>query len=97
MLGERMKLERVTIRGRRENDCWGSKGYKYPQIQNSNGHISKSEPPRKSRNLQPLKPLLTVARTVETSEINLGTSEHRNNRGKTAADISPQGMGLGLG
>jgi hypothetical protein len=47
MLGERMKLERVTVRERRENDRWGTKGYKYPQIQNSNGHISKSKPPRK--------------------------------------------------
>jgi hypothetical protein len=51
----------------------------------------------KSRNFQTLKPLPTVARTVGTSEIKLGTSERRNNRGKTAADFSPQGMGLGLG
>jgi hypothetical protein len=42
MLGEKMKLKRVTVRGRRENDRWGTKGYKYPQIQNSNSHISKS-------------------------------------------------------
>jgi hypothetical protein len=41
MLGERMKLEWVTVWGRRENDRWGTKGYKYPQTQNSNGHISK--------------------------------------------------------
>jgi hypothetical protein len=41
MLGERMRLAAVTVRGRRRNDCWGTKGYKYPQIQNSNGHISK--------------------------------------------------------
>jgi hypothetical protein len=41
MLGERMKLERVTVRGRREDDHWGTKGYKYPQIHNSNSHISK--------------------------------------------------------
>jgi hypothetical protein len=32
MLGERMRLARVTVRGRREDDHWGTKGYKYPQI-----------------------------------------------------------------
>jgi hypothetical protein len=41
MLGERMRLARVTVRGRREDDRWGTKEYKYPQIQNSNDHISK--------------------------------------------------------
>jgi hypothetical protein len=41
MLGERKKLKQVTVRGRREDDRWGTKGYKYPQIQKSNGHISK--------------------------------------------------------
>jgi hypothetical protein len=41
MLHERMKLERVIVRGRRENDRWETKEYEYPQIQNSNGHISK--------------------------------------------------------
>jgi hypothetical protein len=41
MLGERMRLERDTVRGRRENDRWRTKEYKYPHIQNSNGHISK--------------------------------------------------------
>jgi hypothetical protein len=41
MLGERMRLAIVTVQGRREDDRWGAKGYKYPQIQNSNGHISK--------------------------------------------------------
>jgi predicted membrane-bound dolichyl-phosphate-mannose-protein mannosyltransferase len=41
MLGERSKLERFTVRGEEEDNCWGTKGYKYPQIQNSNGYISK--------------------------------------------------------
>jgi hypothetical protein len=41
MLGERVSLERVTVGGRRENNRWGTKGYKYPQIQNSNNYISK--------------------------------------------------------
>ena len=42
MQGEGMELESVTVRGRRADDRWGTKGYKYPQIQNCNGHISKS-------------------------------------------------------
>jgi hypothetical protein len=41
MLGEKMKLEQVTVQERRENDCWGTKGYKYRQIENINDHISK--------------------------------------------------------
>jgi predicted membrane-bound dolichyl-phosphate-mannose-protein mannosyltransferase len=41
MLGERNKLERFTVRGEEEDNRWGTKGYKYPQIQNSNGYISK--------------------------------------------------------
>jgi hypothetical protein len=28
--------------GGNQNDRWGTKEYKYPQIQNNNGHISKS-------------------------------------------------------
>jgi hypothetical protein len=48
MQGERMRLERVTVRGRRENDRWGTKEYKYPQIQNSNSHISKSRTSKKN-------------------------------------------------
>jgi hypothetical protein len=36
-----MWLERVTVRGWGENNRWGTKGYKYPQIHNSNGYISK--------------------------------------------------------
>jgi hypothetical protein len=43
----------------------------------------------KSQNFQTLKPLLTVARMVGTSEIKLGTSEQGNNKGKTAAGLSP--------
>jgi hypothetical protein len=54
MLGERMKLERVTVQGRRENDHWGTKGYKYPQIQNNNGYISKFKTSEK--NLKTSKP-----------------------------------------
>jgi hypothetical protein len=41
MLGERNMLEWFTVRGKREDDRWGTKGYKYPQIQNSNGYVSK--------------------------------------------------------
>jgi hypothetical protein len=41
MVGERVSLERVTVGGRRENNHWEAKGYKYPQIQNSNDYISK--------------------------------------------------------
>ena len=45
---ERESLEGVTVRGEEEDDRWGTKGYKYPQIWNYNGQIQKSEPPRKS-------------------------------------------------
>jgi hypothetical protein len=48
MLGERMRSARVTVRGRRENDRWGTKEYKYPQIKNNNGHISKSRTSEKN-------------------------------------------------
>jgi predicted membrane-bound dolichyl-phosphate-mannose-protein mannosyltransferase len=40
MLGERNELERFSVRGQGESSRWGTKGYKYPQIQNSNGYIS---------------------------------------------------------
>jgi hypothetical protein len=39
MLGERDQLELRSVQGKRENSRWGTKGYKYPQIQNSNGYI----------------------------------------------------------
>jgi hypothetical protein len=39
MQGERMRLERRTVPGEEENNRWGAKGYKYPQIQNSNDYI----------------------------------------------------------
>jgi hypothetical protein len=39
MLGERNTLERFTIRAEEGDNRWGTKGYKYPQIQNSNGYI----------------------------------------------------------
>jgi hypothetical protein len=41
MLGERNMLERFTVQGKEEDNRWGTKGYKYTQIQNSNGYISK--------------------------------------------------------
>jgi predicted membrane-bound dolichyl-phosphate-mannose-protein mannosyltransferase len=39
MQGERIRLEQRTVQGEEEDNCWGTKGYKYPQIQNSNGYI----------------------------------------------------------
>jgi hypothetical protein len=83
-----MKLEGVTVRGRRENDRWGTMGYKYPQIQNSNDHISKFRTSEKNLDFQTLKSLLTVARMVGTSDMKLGTSEQGNNRDTTAAGLS---------
>jgi hypothetical protein len=35
-----MRLERRTVQGEEEGNGWGTKGYKYPLIQNSNGYIS---------------------------------------------------------
>jgi hypothetical protein len=40
MLGERNTLQRFTVRAEEGEDRWGTKGYKYSQIQNSNGYIS---------------------------------------------------------
>jgi hypothetical protein len=40
MLGERNTLERLTVRAEEGEDRWGTRGYKYPQIQNSNSYIS---------------------------------------------------------
>jgi hypothetical protein len=40
MQGERMRLEQRTVQGEEADNHWGTKGYKYPQIQNSNGYIS---------------------------------------------------------
>jgi hypothetical protein len=39
MQGERKGLEQRTVQGEEEDSRWGTKGYKYPQIQNSNGYI----------------------------------------------------------
>jgi hypothetical protein len=39
MQGERMRLERRTVQEEEEDNRWGTKGYNYPQIQNSNGYI----------------------------------------------------------
>jgi hypothetical protein len=39
MQGERNELERHSVLGQGEDSRWGTKGYKYPQIQNSNGYI----------------------------------------------------------
>jgi predicted membrane-bound dolichyl-phosphate-mannose-protein mannosyltransferase len=39
MQGERNELERRSVHRQRENSRWGTKGYKYPQIQNSNDYI----------------------------------------------------------
>jgi hypothetical protein len=41
MLGERNTLQRFTVWAREEENRWGTRGYKYPQIQNSNGNIPK--------------------------------------------------------
>jgi hypothetical protein len=39
MLGERNELEPSSVQGKEEDSRWGTQGYKYPQIQNSNGNI----------------------------------------------------------
>jgi hypothetical protein len=39
MLGERNTLESFTVRAQEDDNRWGTKGYKYPQIQNNNGYI----------------------------------------------------------
>jgi hypothetical protein len=48
MQGERMRLERRPVQGEEEDNRWGTKGYKYPQIQNSNGYIPEFETSEKN-------------------------------------------------
>jgi hypothetical protein len=33
-------LERFTVQAEKEDNRWETRGYKYPQIHNSNGYIS---------------------------------------------------------
>jgi hypothetical protein len=39
MQGERNRLQRRSVQKEEEGNRWGTKGYKYPQIQNSSGYI----------------------------------------------------------
>jgi hypothetical protein len=39
MQGERNSKERRSVHWEEEDNRWGTKGYKYPQIQNSNGYV----------------------------------------------------------
>lgn len=39
MQGERKQWERRSVPEEEEDNRWGTVGYKYPQIQNSNGYI----------------------------------------------------------
>jgi hypothetical protein len=73
--------ERMTVRGPRDINT--------PRSRTVTVIFQSSEPPRKTRNFQTLKSMMTVARTVGTSEIKLGTSEQGNNRGITTAGLSP--------
>jgi hypothetical protein len=70
----------------REVTVGGPGGINTPRSRTVTVIFQSSEPPRKSRNLRPLKSLLTVARTV-------GTSEQRTAGAKTAADLFPWGEG----
>jgi predicted membrane-bound dolichyl-phosphate-mannose-protein mannosyltransferase len=54
MLGERNTLERFTVRAGEEEDRWGTRGYKYPQIQNSNSYISEFETSEKNLRISDL-------------------------------------------
>jgi hypothetical protein len=47
MLGERVRLEQVIVRGRRRNNHWGTKEYKYPRSRTVTIRFQSSEPPRK--------------------------------------------------
>jgi hypothetical protein len=82
MLGERSKLERFTVRGE-ERIAIGRPGGINTLRSRIVATIFQSRNLReKSWNFRTLKPLLTVARTVETSENKLRTSEQGNNRDK---------------
>jgi hypothetical protein len=39
MQGERNSKKRRSVQWEEEDNRWGTVGYKYPQIQNSNGYI----------------------------------------------------------
>jgi hypothetical protein len=94
MLGERNTLDRFTVRAKEEEDRWGTRGINTPRSRTVTVIFQISKPPRKILELQSLKSLLTVARTVGTSEKKLGTSEQGNNRGKNSSRYLPFGCGL---
>jgi hypothetical protein len=84
MLGERMRLERRTVQGEEADNRWGTKGYKYPQIQNSNGYIPEFGTSEKISEL----PTFEIFADCSPYGRNLRTT---NSRGKTAAGLFPLG------
>jgi hypothetical protein len=74
MLGERSKLERVTVRGRSENSRWGTRGINTLRSITVTAIFQSRNLREKSRNFRTLKHLLTTRM--------VGTSEQGNNRGK---------------
>jgi hypothetical protein len=82
MLCERSKLERFAVRGEERIAVGGPGGINTLKSRIVTTIFQSRNLREKSRNFQTLEPLLTVARTVGTSENKLGTSEQGNNRGK---------------
>jgi hypothetical protein len=91
MQGERNRLERRSVQQEEEDNRWGTKGYKYPQIQNSNDYIPESEPPTKISELPTFENSADCSpygRNLREKLRNLRTT---NSRGKTAASHFPWG------
>jgi hypothetical protein len=82
MLGERSKLERLLFGGEERIVVGGPRGINTLRFRTLTAIFQSQNLREKSWNFRTLKPLLTVARTVRTSENKLGTSEQGNNRGK---------------
>jgi hypothetical protein len=66
----------------------GPRGINTPRSRTVTVIFQSSEPPRKLSKLPNSE--TSADCSPYTSEIKLGTSEHRNNRGKTAVDLSFQ-------
>jgi hypothetical protein len=82
MIGGRSKLEWFTIRGEERIAVGGPGGINTLRSRTVTAIFQSRNLREKSQNFLTLKPLLTVARTVRTSENKLGTSEQENIRGK---------------
>jgi hypothetical protein len=91
MQGERNRLERCSVQREEAGNRWGTKGYKYPKIQNSNGYITEVGTSEKISELPTIENSADCSpydRNLREKLRNLRTT---NSRGKTAAGHFPWG------